>query len=523
MRYLFLFVLLLIGSVQLVFAQVDTETFTVRFFGGLDTTPPSTPTLLSVAPVSSSQIDLSWSSSTDDFGLSGYNVFRNGVSIATTSQLSYSDGGLTASTSFSYMVRAFDGAHNYSSTSNSIATKTLNVYVNSNPLDVQGTVARVVVKDFSVVTGISTTSIDLSTARPSRVEVRWGRSDAYELGYIVSNVYSRDHNVLLTDLEPGTTYEYEVVVHLVNGLEVVVKKDAFTTDIISEQVSPQNVARFLAFPDGDSVGLSWQLPPQDDISHVRIVRSHLSFPEHPSDGAIVYQGLRKDIKDVDVFLYYSPVYYTAFTYDKNGNVSSGAIVMVYANKGRVKDGIIDLPEIHTEATSSIDIKRVTPDMKMPELSDVIISQDNFEYSMLDPDISLHGETSFMISVPKYTVAGNLKSIIVTVLDPTDNRQSYSYLLRINRDRSAYEATIPPLYVQGSSQIKLEIYDYEAFAVAKYQTPVELTSIPEMVQNEVVFPDVIFEQPLQLASIILFPILLTLIILFWYRRRAEDNG
>jgi chitodextrinase len=90
-----------------------------------DTTPPSTPTGLSASAVSLSQINLSWTASTDDVGVAGYGVFRNGLQVGTTTAISYSDSGLAAGTSYSYAVDAFDAAGNLSTQSASVSTSTL--------------------------------------------------------------------------------------------------------------------------------------------------------------------------------------------------------------------------------------------------------------------------------------------------------------------------------------------------------------------------------------------------------------
>ena len=72
--------------------------FSVRTPVGDDVSPPTTPTLLTATPIAPTQIDLTWSPSTDDFQLLGYTVSRDGQHIATTTLTSYSDTGLTAST-----------------------------------------------------------------------------------------------------------------------------------------------------------------------------------------------------------------------------------------------------------------------------------------------------------------------------------------------------------------------------------------------------------------------------------------
>src|SRR6267143_2133494 len=68
---------------------------------------PSTPSGLAALAASSTQIDLGWTASTDDVGVAGYDVFRNGARIATTTNTFYSDTGLSPATSYSYSELAF--------------------------------------------------------------------------------------------------------------------------------------------------------------------------------------------------------------------------------------------------------------------------------------------------------------------------------------------------------------------------------------------------------------------------------
>ena len=82
-----------------------------------DTTPPTTPTGVSATAVSSSQINVSWSASSDNVGVTGYRVFRNGTQVGTPITLSFSDTGLTSSTIYSYTVTAVDAAGNASTPS----------------------------------------------------------------------------------------------------------------------------------------------------------------------------------------------------------------------------------------------------------------------------------------------------------------------------------------------------------------------------------------------------------------------
>ncbi|MBI4713426.1 MAG: PQQ-binding-like beta-propeller repeat protein [Planctomycetes bacterium] len=89
-----------------------------------DTTPPSTPTGLIATAVSSSQINLSWTASTDNIGVAGYKVYRNGIYLISVSTTSYSNAGLTPATTYSYTVAAYDAAGNTSIQSNPVSATT---------------------------------------------------------------------------------------------------------------------------------------------------------------------------------------------------------------------------------------------------------------------------------------------------------------------------------------------------------------------------------------------------------------
>jgi chitodextrinase len=91
-------------------ASVSTTTLT-------DGTAPSVPASLTSTAASASQVNLSWASSTDNVAVAGYKIFRNNSQIATTTQISYQDTGLTASIQYSYQVSAFDAAGNTSAKS----------------------------------------------------------------------------------------------------------------------------------------------------------------------------------------------------------------------------------------------------------------------------------------------------------------------------------------------------------------------------------------------------------------------
>lgn len=89
-----------------------------------DTTPPTAPTSLTTTATSTSQINLTWGASTDNVGVTAYNVYRNNALATTVTGTSYSDTGLTPSTIYTYFVKALDAAGNLSNASNSASATT---------------------------------------------------------------------------------------------------------------------------------------------------------------------------------------------------------------------------------------------------------------------------------------------------------------------------------------------------------------------------------------------------------------
>ena len=88
--------------------------------GGGDTTPPTVPAGLAVTGVTTSTVTISWTASTDNVGVAGYKVFRNGTQVGTTAGTGYTDTGLTPATSYTYTVSAYDAAGNNSAQSSGV-------------------------------------------------------------------------------------------------------------------------------------------------------------------------------------------------------------------------------------------------------------------------------------------------------------------------------------------------------------------------------------------------------------------
>ena len=501
--------------------------FNIKALVGGDTVAPTTPTMLTAVPVASSQIDVSWSTATDNFLLGGYVLLRDGLVIATTTLTSFNDTGLVAQTLYAYEVYAFDTFGNISTTSNQLATTTLAVPIvvgTSTPGTVNnpGSATRVLaLKDLQIVPGNTDADFIWQTSLPSRFALRWGQSESYTGGYVLNDVYRIDNKTTITNLEPGTRYYYELVGYSPNGIAIVLSRGEFTTEAKDQSSDVQNVARLEGVATFSDVVLQWLLPENIPIKSIRVVRSHLGFPADINDGAIVFEGIDTTLKDKGALKFYPSQYYSVFVIGTDGTISSGAVVLVRQNE----EVVIESGESVSTTTSSSSLPSQSEIEKIPlfglGLDNIILKQGERAFSFLSEDINLIDTQEFSISIPRTALPEHLKSIIVTLLDPTDQRRSYSFLLRINKEGKSYQATIAPLNVVGASRLQVEVFDFDRKLVGRYRKPIDFVSLPVTVAP-VIFPDAIFATAKETWPILTGMILVIGFIMFLLWRRKYET-
>ncbi len=89
-----------------------------------DTTAPTAATI-TASGTTSTTTNLSWSGATDNVAVTGYDVYKDAVLLASTTSTTYAVTGLVASTAYSFTVKAKDAAGNVSVASNAVAVTTL--------------------------------------------------------------------------------------------------------------------------------------------------------------------------------------------------------------------------------------------------------------------------------------------------------------------------------------------------------------------------------------------------------------
>ena len=164
----------------------------VTTVGSADTVPPTAPGSLAFTNVTATSLTVSWAAATDNIGVTGYRVSRNGVLQNTVTGLTFNDTGLSPDTAYGYSVVAVDAAGNTSSASTAsqttaqAGTTTALVRVNSGGPSYIDSLGNTWSADFGYNTGkVSTSSATITgTADPTlyRTE-RWDEPSGNELLY----------------------------------------------------------------------------------------------------------------------------------------------------------------------------------------------------------------------------------------------------------------------------------------------------------------------------------------------------
>lgn len=450
--YVLLTTLYFLFSIPLVHGA--TTNFVARTLVGSDTTPPSVPAGLTATPVATSQINLLWGTSTDDYLLSGYQVFRDDVQIATTTSAFYEDTGLVASTTYTYFITAFDSFNNFSASSSPVSTTTL---ASTTPPVATSTptgprygsrAPRVEILSLQVIPTETGAYIRYETSEYIRSLVRWGVTSSYEAGGSKEGSFRVLHELVLSDLRPDTRYRFSIEGEDSRGRQVSLGEHGFKTLPSVDRTPPGVVTGLTLVKEGNDVHLSWDNPTDADFSHVRIVRSDRFYPSTEVDGWVVYEGGGEGAVDDEVVLPNTRLYYAVFAYDETGNISAGAVAM------------LRIPPIGGEETPPTG----TTSEPLPPIdvafSDLEFFQDNVKIPVTGNTVTLDGARHITIAMPYRVLPEHLKTVLVRIVPVHDPEKELSFILRVNDAKTAYTARLAPFGVSGTFTVHVSVFDFE---------------------------------------------------------------
>jgi hypothetical protein len=451
-------------------AHGATDSFTVSLTVTDDSTPPSTPTGLTATPISTSQINLAWSTSTDNVAVTGYQVFRDSVFIATTTSANYSDTSLSPATLYTYFVRAFDAALNISTSSDSVSTTTLAAAAPADDDTASGGGGAILPRlvYLEVVPTSDSAFIIWRTADYARTTLRYGETPSYEMGSLIGQFFKIEHQTLLINLKPDTRYHFMIEGENRYGREAMLATRSFRTLPPVDTFPPGNVRNLKAVRDGqDDILLTWDNPADRDFSRVRLMGSSKFYPSDFADGELVYEGSGERSLDIGKAIPNTVRFYTIFAYDALGNISSGAIVAIKIDANGV---------VHLYDTD--DIPLASDEFIIPlSLDDLIFEQDGKVLEYVQDAVFIDGSKPLNISLPYGILPEHLKSIVMTLRNQSGEK--FSFLLRVNEDRSRYTASVAPLGVSGEFPFTASVFDFSVRKVAEIKGAVisEINDLP----------------------------------------------
>jgi bacillolysin len=94
------------------------------YSGSTDTVAPSAPTALAASGTTGTTTNLSWTASTDNVAVTGYDIYQGTTLKGSSTTTTYTVTGLTASTAYTFTVKAKDAAGNVSAASNAVSVTT---------------------------------------------------------------------------------------------------------------------------------------------------------------------------------------------------------------------------------------------------------------------------------------------------------------------------------------------------------------------------------------------------------------
>jgi YD repeat-containing protein len=210
-----------------------------------DTVAPSVPTNLTAAAPTSSSVNLTWTGSTDNIGVSGYRIYRGGTQIGTTAGTNYTDTGVVGSTAYSYTVSAYDAAGNNSASSNTATVTTPDTIAPGVP-----------------------TGLSASAASATQVNLTWNAvSDTGGSGLAGYRIYRGGVHIANrsvanysdTSVSGSTAYSYTVAGYDNAGNTSAQSSAAnVTTPAAADTTSPSVPANFVATASSQTqIGLTW--------------------------------------------------------------------------------------------------------------------------------------------------------------------------------------------------------------------------------------------------------------------------
>ncbi|AXG71686.1 extracellular ribonuclease [Kordia sp. SMS9] len=159
-----------------------------------DTEAPTIPTNIIASSIGQNNVTLNWTASSDNVGVTAYEVYRDGTLVGSTALTNYNVSGLTVVSTYTFTVRAKDAAGNTSAASAGTNVTTVDTTAPTVPTNI-------------VASNITQTTVDLNWAA-SADNVGVSVYEIYNSGALVTSTTST--SIQVTGLTPNTAYSFAI-------------------------------------------------------------------------------------------------------------------------------------------------------------------------------------------------------------------------------------------------------------------------------------------------------------------------
>jgi chitodextrinase len=383
------------------------------------------------------------------------------------------------------------------------------------------------ITDIRIQLSYNTVLISWKTSEPAISKLFWGKTAEYGEGVIAGASLATDHSALLTGLVPDTLYHFQIEARDARGNTGRTQDRTFRTLSLPDITPPANVSNFEAISGDTQITLQWKNPPDKDFKAVKIQRSTFFYPQDPFDGETIYNGPGESFLDTGLqngVRYY----YTAFAYDQFGNYSSGAVASA------IPGAVVPPPEVFPPT------ELLPPELKKLTLGDFEFWQEGRKLPVEEGRLvkAKIGEP-LTVSINYENVPEVLKTIMITLVKPDQlseksrengerkfsatwvgealaQTKTFSFLLRINQQKTRYEATLMPPEEALSYPMFINVMDFKHQALKRLGGELQTVAPPPPP------PTPWYKQARNWRYLFYVTALALLLFLFFQRRRKRNK-
>jgi len=324
--------------------------------------------------------------------------------------------------------------------------------------------------------------------------IRWGETQDVKEGTLTSTVFAVNHKMELIHLKPGTMYFFTIESRSASGKTNFYPPTYFFTKFLKDTTFPLSPRNLRASSDISGITITWENPPDENFSYIRMMRHEDRFKGNPFSGKLIYEGSEEKFLDKNV-ISGKKYFYVLFAKDVLGNFSGGVGVSQIA---------------YSE-------KKIPIQIIEEELSEISIIENFFVHQYNQLVELLTDKKTITVDSNKSTVVDtNSKTLSDDWMKVTnaEGKVIGEYLFSFNMDSGRYQSVIPPLEKTGTYDIKIYRYQNDVLT---------LISESSLFINKDITPKIEKTYNISYFDFIYLIILsITLFLLLFFLRKKQKN-